>query len=543
MRATHLALALTLTLLSGCPHDLTRTVPTADLSIHELGGADLGDSGAEAWLDACVPSNGGVEACDGKDNDCDGKVDEGFDLKTDPKNCGTCGFACETPNATAACISGACAVGACSKDSAGNTTHWNTDNDWVTGCDYACKITSGGHEVCDAKDNDCDKQKDEFCASLNLLYRFGDQGTNGNWPTVHNLAGNHSMGLATNGAMQAKGATVKAEGSDDTALSLNGIDGQVTITPTRYQQVFDCDTTTGWAGFANSPSLDYYIKREGTAAMRITGKTNSLGNLIQYTGIAKDLSQWKNSKQELDGYLTFWVFIDDPSHSKLAVMEIGNMNNAQNAAWWNVESHVLGPQKSLFTKGWNLVALPFASAIYADKAKTNWSNVIWVQIYTNVKNDNEKDNFFIFDDFRVEEDLTQRFTRFTVMAWVQPSAIQGRVYVFHKQDDWPGIGTDLTGKQWWFTVGDGVNLYSPPLVKAGSWTHLALTYDGTYLTGYVNGKSVTQTKTNFIPGGRTRIGADNVAGRFFPGKVDEVAIYSRAMGLTELQRYVGFFSP
>ena len=31
-----------------------------------------------------------VEVCDGKDNDCDGSVDEDFDLQTDPRHCGSC---------------------------------------------------------------------------------------------------------------------------------------------------------------------------------------------------------------------------------------------------------------------------------------------------------------------------------------------------------------------------------------------------------------------------------------------------------------------
>jgi hypothetical protein len=34
------------------------------------------------------------EKCDGTDNDCNGQVDEGFDLTSDPKNCGACGHSC-----------------------------------------------------------------------------------------------------------------------------------------------------------------------------------------------------------------------------------------------------------------------------------------------------------------------------------------------------------------------------------------------------------------------------------------------------------------
>ena len=542
-----LALLVLLPFTGACSIDLTRHRPSGqDAALSEAGGADLSDQGAEAWLDACVPSNGGVEICDGLDNDCNGTPDDGFNLKTDPKNCGACGNVCKTPNATSACVAGACAVSACDKDKDGNTTHWNTDGNWKTGCNYPCLISAGGHEVCDGKDNDCDKLKDELCASLSLLYRFGDLGTKGNWPIVHNLARNDAMGLAAGGASLAWGSTsagVSGEGSDGYAVSFNGTDGQVAVTPTKYQQVFDCDTAAGWSGFGTSVFHESSKKKEGTYSLKVAGKTNSLGHLMAYSGAAKDLSQWTNSKQELDGYLTFWVFISDANHSKLAVLEIGNKNNAQNAAWWKVDKHVLGPKEGAFSTGWNLVALPFASAIYTDKALTDWSNVVWVQIFTNVKNDPGNANYFLFDDFRVEKDLSQRFTRFTVMAWVRPSAIKSWGYIFHKHDDMPGMGTDKTGNQWWFTPGNNINLFSTHTVKAGKWTHLAMTYNGTIFTAYQDGKSVGQSKASFTPGGRARIGADNVAGRFFSGLVDEVAIYTRAMGQAELQRYVGLFSP
>ncbi|MBI3183734.1 MAG: hypothetical protein HYZ28_16475 [Myxococcales bacterium] len=64
----------------------------------------------------CTLSNGGVEACDGNDNDCDKGVDEDFDLNTDPSNCGMCGNACNVPNGHVAaykCVAKVCGVNGC----------------------------------------------------------------------------------------------------------------------------------------------------------------------------------------------------------------------------------------------------------------------------------------------------------------------------------------------------------------------------------------------------------------------------------------------
>jgi hypothetical protein len=49
-----------------------------------------------------------AEICDGLDNDCNGKVDDSFDLMNDSKNCGGCGVVCA---AGAACTQGRCPGG------------------------------------------------------------------------------------------------------------------------------------------------------------------------------------------------------------------------------------------------------------------------------------------------------------------------------------------------------------------------------------------------------------------------------------------------
>lgn len=57
-----------------------------------------------ATLEANMPT---IEVCDGKDNDIDGLIDEGFNLQTDEENCGTCNTVCE---ADQICNLGTCTI-------------------------------------------------------------------------------------------------------------------------------------------------------------------------------------------------------------------------------------------------------------------------------------------------------------------------------------------------------------------------------------------------------------------------------------------------
>jgi hypothetical protein len=62
----------------------------------------------------CECTIGGQELCNGVDDDCNGLVDEGFDLWTDMANCGTCGTTCDVPDvAGVTCQNGQCVVTGC----------------------------------------------------------------------------------------------------------------------------------------------------------------------------------------------------------------------------------------------------------------------------------------------------------------------------------------------------------------------------------------------------------------------------------------------
>jgi hypothetical protein len=103
----------------------------------------------------CTPSNDGVEICDTVDNNCDGRVDENFDLSSDLEHCGDCNTACAYDNGTAICDRGQCELDRC------DVGHWNLNDDAADGCEYTCGITFNGAEACDLTDNDCDGLIDE----------------------------------------------------------------------------------------------------------------------------------------------------------------------------------------------------------------------------------------------------------------------------------------------------------------------------------------------------------------------------------------------
>jgi len=92
-------------------------------------GIGAGCFGADCDETSDTTYEGADELCNEIDDDCDGEVDETFDLASDVDHCGACEFACDFPNSVPICDGGLCGVGAC-------IDGWGDCNDLpVDGCE------------------------------------------------------------------------------------------------------------------------------------------------------------------------------------------------------------------------------------------------------------------------------------------------------------------------------------------------------------------------------------------------------------------------
>ncbi len=132
--------------------------------------------------DGCLPD----EACNDLDDDCDGFVDEGFDLDTNPEHCGGCNQLCAPPHAFGVCTGGTCGLGDC------DVGFYDLNGDSSDGCEYRCSATPAADDsICDLSDDDCDGMVDEDVDFTNDAVNCGRCGRVCRSP--------HSAGACTDG--------------------------------------------------------------------------------------------------------------------------------------------------------------------------------------------------------------------------------------------------------------------------------------------------------------------------------------------------------
>jgi hypothetical protein len=141
-------------------------------------------------------------------------------------------------------------------------------------------------------------------------------------------------------------------------------------------------------------------------------------------------------------------------------------------------------------------------------------------------------------------DLT---TGMTLEAWVNPANINtwrtvvlketlgGLAYALYSSNDF-GLPAGFV------RIGQDVGATNLTSIPLNTWTHLAVTYDGTTLRLFVNGVQGAAT----VAGGSIaqsaevlRIGGNAVWNEFFNGRIDDVRIYRRALSAAEIQQDMG----
>ena len=79
---------------------------------------------------------------------------------------------------------------------------------------------------------------------------------------------------------------------------------------------------------------------------------------------------------------------------------------------------------------------------------------------------------------------------------------------------------------------------SPTALAVNTWSHVAVTWDGSIMRLYINGvEAASKSRTGTLQSTTTplRIGNNSPYGEFFVGLIDEVRIYNRALSSAEIQ--------
>jgi len=74
-------------------------------------------------------------------------------------------------------------------------------------------------------------------------------------------------------------------------------------------------------------------------------------------------------------------------------------------------------------------------------------------------------------------------------------------------------------------------------LATNTWTHIAVTYDGTTLRFFVNGTQVNSKSYSgnmYTTTSPLKIGGNAVWGEYFAGQIDEIRIYNRALTQSEI---------
>ena len=136
----------------------------------------------------------------------------------------------------------------------------------------------------------------------------------------------------------------------------------------------------------------------------------------------------------------------------------------------------------------------------------------------------------------------------TLEAWVYPTELNGgtaggwRSVILREQAD--GLvyalyaNSNVKRPEGYINNGSDRGIRGTSQLKLNLWSHLAFTYNRSYMRFYVNGVLVRSKATSgLMPkvNGILTIGGNTIWGEYFKGVIDEVRVYNRALTVQEIQ--------
>ncbi|RCG20211.1 hypothetical protein DQ384_37550 [Sphaerisporangium album] len=134
-------------------------------------------------------------------------------------------------------------------------------------------------------------------------------------------------------------------------------------------------------------------------------------------------------------------------------------------------------------------------------------------------------------------------TGMTMSTWIKPTTTSGWRTVAMK-DHAGGVtyglyASNSTGvpSGWFWSGGSNLKADGTTALPAGTWTHLAVTHDGSTARLYVNGTQVSTAAIGGLQddGGALHIGGNTQWGEYFSGLIDELRIYNYPQNAQQLQ--------
>ena len=143
----------------------------------------------------------------------------------------------------------------------------------------------------------------------------------------------------------------------------------------------------------------------------------------------------------------------------------------------------------------------------------------------------------------VEDHLDLNTTGFTMSAWIKREATD--ITILSKRNSGFTTGYDLrirsNQRLWarWYNGGSLQSIQSSVVIPASEWHHVAVIYDGTTATLYIDGvadtsaalSAPTATTESFFIGA----GGKNTPNAFFDGNIDEVRVWDTALTAAQLR--------